>query len=152
MEFVKFFVILTLCNGIFEKIYFGVKKVEFPNNLKFTEDHEWLLIEGNIGTMGITEFAQGELGDIVYVDIPDASAEVKKGDTIGTIEAVKTVADLFSPVSGKIIEVNSSLNDAPETVNKDPYNAGWILKIEMSDLSEVEGLMDTEAYKGILNH
>ena len=126
--------------------------MEFPNNLKFTEDHEWLLVEGNIGTMGITEFAQGELGDIVYVDIPDASAEVKKGDTVGTIEAVKTVADLFSPVSGKIIEVNASLNDAPETVNKDPYNAGWILKIEMTDLSELNGLMDAEAYKAILNH
>ncbi len=126
--------------------------MEFPNNLKYTEDHEWVLVDGNVGIIGITEFAQGELGDVVYIDIPDATAEVKKGDTIGTIEAVKTVADLFSPVSGTICAVNEALNDSPETVNKDPYNAGWIVKIELADASELDGLMDAEAYQKILSH
>ena len=126
--------------------------MEFPNNLKYTDDHEWILVDGNVGIIGITEFAQGELGDVVYIDIPDATAEVKKGDTIGTIEAVKTVADILSPVSGTICAVNDALNDSPETVNKDPYNAGWIVKIELSDASELDGLMDAEAYQKILSH
>ncbi len=124
--------------------------MDFPKNLKYTEDHEWIKVEGNIGTVGITEHAQGELGDIVYVDIPNPTAEVKKGDSFGTIEAVKTVAELFSPVSGKIIEVNSPLNDAPETVNSDPYGNGWIVKIELSDLTDLDVLMDADAYQAHL--
>ncbi|HRP02176.1 MAG TPA: glycine cleavage system protein GcvH [Candidatus Kapabacteria bacterium] len=121
--------------------------MDFPQNLKYTEDHEWIKIDGNIGTIGITEHAQGELGDIVYVDIPDQNANLNQGDSFGTIEAVKTVAELFSPISGKIIEVNAPLNDAPETVNTDPYGNGWIVKVELSNLAEVDGLMDAEAYK-----
>ncbi len=126
--------------------------MNFPNELKYTEDHEWVRVNGNVIEVGVTDHAQGELGDIVYIDIPDAEAEVAKGDTFGTIEAVKTVADLLAPVSGKIVEVNSSLNDAPDTVNQDPYGAGWIVKIEMSNPSELESLMDVSAYKAFIGH
>lgn len=121
--------------------------MNFPEELKYTKDHEWVKAEGNTATIGITDFAQGELGDVVYIDIPDESAELKAGDTFGTIEAVKTVADLFAPLSGKLIEVNTSLNDEPETVNNEPYDKGWICKIEMSDTSELDGLMDAAKYK-----
>ncbi len=124
--------------------------MEFPQYLRYTDDHEWIKIDGNIGTVGITEHAQGELGDIVYVDIPNQSASVKKGESFGTIEAVKTVAELFSPVTGKIIEVNQPLNDEPEIVNSDPYGNGWIVKFEISDLSEIESLMDADAYKAFI--
>lgn len=126
--------------------------MNFPNDLKYTADHEWVRVEGTVGTVGITEHAAGELGDIVYIDIPNAEAEVKFGESFGTIEAVKTVAEMCSPVSGKLIEVNLALNDAPETVNTDPYGAGWIAKIELSDLSELDGLMDSEAYQATLTH
>jgi len=119
----------------------------FPQDLKYTKDHEWIRVEGNIGTVGITDHAQSELGDIVYIDIPNPNATLKKGDSFGTIEAVKTVAEMYSPVSGKLIEVNNSLNNAPETVNNDPYGDGWIVKIELSDLSELNDLMDSEAYQ-----
>jgi len=119
----------------------------FPQDLKYTKDHEWIRVEGNIGTVGITDHAQSELGDIVYIDIPNPNATLKKGDSFGTIEAVKTVAEMYSPVSGKLIEVNNSLNNAPETVNNDPYGEGWIVKIELSDLSELNYLMDSEAYQ-----
>lgn len=119
----------------------------FPEDLKYTSDHEWIRVEGNIGTIGVTDHAQGELGDVVYIDIADDVAGVEAGGTFGTIEAVKTVADLFSPVTGKVVEVNRSLNDAPETVNSDPYGAGWIVKIELSNPSEVDSLMDATAYK-----
>jgi glycine cleavage system H protein len=122
--------------------------MNFPAELKYTEDHEWVKVEGNIGIIGITDHAQGELGDVVFIDIPEDDATLSKGDTFGTIEAVKTVADMFAPVSGKIVEVNESLNDEPETVNKDPYGAGWIVKIELSDSSELDDLMDAETYKG----
>ena len=124
--------------------------MNFPENLKYTQDHEWIKAEGNIGTVGITDHAQGELGDVVYIDIPDPEAQVKAGNSFGTIEAVKTVADMFAPVSGKIIEVNSSLNDNPEVVNSDPYGEGWMVKIEMSDLSELNNLLDIEAYKKLI--
>jgi glycine cleavage system H protein len=110
--------------------------MNFPADLKYTSDHEWIRVEDGIGTIGVTDHAQGELGDVVYVDIPDASATVAKGGTFGSIEAVKTVADLFAPVSGTIIEVN-----------KDPYGAGWLVKIKLSDPSELDGLMDVDAYK-----
>lgn len=122
----------------------------YPENIKYTNDHEWIRVEGNIGTIGITHHAQGELGDIVYIDISDETATVSVGDSFGTIEAVKTVADLYSPVSGKIVEVNNGINSAPETVNSDPYGNGWIVKIELSNPSEVDALMDVSAYKELI--
>lgn len=124
--------------------------MNFPENLKYTEDHEWVKLEGNVGTIGVTDHAQGELGDIVYIDIPDPDATVNAGDSFGTIEAVKTVAEMYAPVSGKLVEVNSALNDAPETVNSDPYGNGWIVKIELSNPTELENLMDAAAYKAKL--
>ncbi len=124
--------------------------MDFPKDLKYTEDHEWIRIEGKIGTIGVTDHAQSELGDVVYVDLPEDLEEVAMGDTFGTIEAVKTVADLHAPVAGKIIERNESLNDAPETVNNDPYGDAWMVKIEIADESELESLPDAEAYKEIV--
>ncbi len=126
--------------------------MNFPAELKYTADHEWVKVEGNIGIIGVTDHAQGELGDVVYVDIPDDLANINKGDSFGTIEAVKTVADLFAPVSGKVIEINRSINDSPEVVNQDPYGAGWMIKIELSNLDELNELMDVEAYKATLGH
>ena len=126
--------------------------MHFPGDLKYTKDHEWIRVEGNIGTIGITDHAQGELGDVVYIDIPDDSATLSVGDSFGTIEAVKTVADMYAPVSGKIIEVNNALNDAPETVNGDPYGAGWMIKLELTNLAELGELMDVTAYKEIIGH
>lgn len=146
------FLNFTLCLiAIFKNVFLGAK-MNFPNDLKYTEDHEWVRVNGNIAEIGVTDHAQGELGDIVYIDIPDSEATISHGDSFGTIEAVKTVADLFAPVSGKIIEVNSSLNDAPETVNQDPYGAGWIVKLELSNPSELDALMDSAAYQAKLGH
>jgi glycine cleavage system H protein len=122
----------------------------FPETLKYTKEHEWVRIEGNTATVGITDHAQGELGDIVYVDIPDAGASVKQGDVFGTIEAVKTVADLFAPVSGTITEFNAAANDAPEAINDDPYGAGWIIKVELSNPEEVGALLDVASYKALI--
>lgn len=121
--------------------------MNFPDGLKYTDDHEWVKIEGNIGTIGVTDHAQSELGDVVYVDIDEDLAEIVKGNDFGTIEAVKTVADLYAPVTGKVIEVNTSINDSPEDVNSDPYGKGWMIKVELSDLSELDSLMDVDAYK-----
>jgi glycine cleavage system H protein len=124
--------------------------MNFPENLTYTKEHEWLRAEGNIATIGITDFAQGELGDVIYLDL-QAGKDVKAGDTAGTIEAVKTVSDIYSPVSGKITEVNTSLNDAPETVNKDPYGDGWLIKIEMSDPGEAKShTMSAGDYKQLI--
>lgn len=120
--------------------------MNFPEDLKYTEDHEWVRLEGNIATIGVTDHAQSELGDVVYIDI-DEDGDVSKGDTIGTIEAVKTVADMYTPVTGTVSEINESLNDDPEVVNSDPYGEGWIVKIEISDESELDDLMDVNAYK-----
>jgi glycine cleavage system H protein len=124
--------------------------MNIPEGLKYTNDHEWLKIDGNIGLIGITDHAQSELGDVVFVDIADDLTEVTKEKTFGTIEAVKTVADILAPVSGKVLEINKALNDAPETVNKDPYGAGWLIKIEISNPAEADDLMDAEAYKKYL--
>lgn len=121
--------------------------MNFPAVLKYSKEHEWVRVEGNTGTVGITDFAQKELGDIVYVDINTVGDSVSSGAVFGTVEAVKTVSDLFMPVSGKVLEQNGNLNDAPESVNKDPYNSGWMVKIEFTNPSELEGLMDAEAYK-----
>ena len=121
-----------------------------PDNLKYSKDHEWVSVDGNIAKLGITDYAQGELGDIVYVDIDSDLSDITKDETFGTIEAVKTVSDLFGPFSGKVIELNSALQDSPELINSDPYGEGWMLKVEMSDPSEIDALLDSAAYKELL--
>ncbi|MCX6147238.1 MAG: glycine cleavage system protein GcvH [Candidatus Kapabacteria bacterium] len=126
--------------------------MNFPADLKYTTDHEWVRVEGNIATIGVTDHAQGELGDVVYIDVADSVSEVSQGESFGSIEAVKTVADLFAPISGKVIEVNRGLNDAPDTVNKDPYGEGWMVKIEMSNPSELDALMDVDSYTASVGH
>jgi glycine cleavage system H protein len=125
--------------------------MEFPNNLKYTSDHEWIRVEGDHAYVGITAFAQGELGDIVYVDISSEGETLKQGDAFGSVEAVKTVADLYMPVSGEIVEVNSGLNDEPESVNNDPYGKGWMVKIKLTDSAELDGLMDVDVYRSSIN-
>lgn len=124
--------------------------MKVPENLLYTKDHEWLLIEGKTGTIGITDYAQGELGDVVFVDINPNLKEIKKGQAFGTIEAVKTVSDLYAPCNGKILEINSALANTPEIVNSDPYNAGWMVKIEIQTLDELKELLDSKAYSQML--
>lgn len=124
--------------------------MKFPEDLRYTKDHEWIRVEGNIGTIGVTDHAQSELGDIVYIDISSSVDSVAQGDTFGTIEAVKTVADLYAPVAGKVVEINTALNDAPETVNSDPYGGGWLVRMELSDPAQVEELLDVNAYKELI--
>jgi glycine cleavage system H protein len=120
--------------------------MNFPDNLKYTKDHEWIRIEGNHAIIGITDFAQSELGDIVYVEIETEGETLDKEAVFGTVEAVKTVSDLFMPVTGKVVEVNKNLVTKPESVNKDPYNEGWMIKIDMTNPSDVEGLMSSADY------
>ncbi len=124
--------------------------MNIPANLKYTKDHEWIKVEGNVGTIGITEYAQGELGDIVYVDINPDLAEITMGETFGTIEAVKTVSDLYAPVTGKVVELNKKLNDEPQQVNSDPYGEGWIIKVELADASQLSELLDAAGYEAQL--
>ena len=124
--------------------------MNIPATLKYTKDHEWVSIDGNVATVGVTDFAQSELGDIVFVEIETEGETMGKEEVFGTIEAVKTVSDLFMPVSGKIVEFNSGLDSNPEAVNKDPYGDGWMIKIEMSNPAEVEGLLDAAAYKALV--
>lgn len=124
--------------------------MNFPEGLKYTRDHEWVSIQGNVGTIGVTEYAQGELGDVVFIDINSEPREVKSGDSLGSIEAVKTVSDVYAPCSGKVIEVNSELTNSPEIVNSDPYGLGWMLKMELSDMSELDNLLNSEAYKQLI--
>ena len=124
--------------------------MDIPSNLKYSKDHEWVLVEGNIAIVGITDFAQDQLGDIVFVDIQTEGEEVAKDENFGAIEAVKTVADALMPVSGKVIEVNPELEGAPESVNQDPYGKGWMIKVEMSDPSELETLMDAAQYEAMI--
>ena len=121
--------------------------MNIPENLRYTKDHEWLKADGNIATIGITDFAQGELGDIVFLDITSAGQTLSAGNIFGTVEAVKTVSDLFMPVSGKVIAVNSGLDKNPAAVNKDPYGEGWMVRIELSDASELGALLSAEEYK-----
>ena len=121
--------------------------MEFPTNLNYTEDHEWIRVEGNSATIGITGFAVSELGDIVFIEIETQGETLAKGDTFGTVEAVKTVSDLFMPVGGEIVEINPELSDNPELVNEDPYGKGWLIKINVSDNSEIESLMNSEKYQ-----
>lgn len=120
--------------------------MNIPEELKYTNDHEWVKVDGDIATIGITDFAQGELGDIVYVEIETEGESLDAEEVFGTVEAVKTVSDLFMPVSGEVIEVNPALEDAPETVNDSPYEDGWMIKVKLSDPSELDGLMSAEAY------
>jgi len=124
--------------------------MNIPANLKYTKDHEWVLLEGNVGTIGITEYAQSELGDIVFIDIDPGISEITLGENCGSIEAVKTVSEIYAPCSGKVLELNEKLKDTPEIVNQDPYGDGWMLKVELSDLSQVEALLDAEAYKQLI--
>jgi glycine cleavage system H protein len=123
--------------------------MNFPSDLKYTKDHEWLRIEGTTGTIGVTDFAQGELGDVIYLDLKEGIT-ANAHEPLGTIEAVKTVSDLFTPVSGKVLEVHSGLNDTPETVNKDPYGEGWLVKLELSNLKEAETLLSADEYKELI--
>lgn len=121
--------------------------MNFPSNLKYTKDHEWVRVEGDVAVVGITEFAQGELGDIVYVEIETVGDTIEQEAVFGTVEAVKTVSDLFMPVSGEVLEINPGLDTAPELVNKDPYGDGWMVKIRMTDPSQVSALLSAEQYQ-----
>jgi len=124
--------------------------MNFPADVYYTKDHEWIRVDGQSGTIGITDYAQGELGDIVFVQLPAAGTTVKQRESFGTIEAVKAVTDIYAPASGVIVEINTSLGGTPETVNKDPYGAGWMVKITISDASELKNLMTAEQYKAII--
>lgn len=124
--------------------------MNIPADLRYTTDHEWIKVTGNTALVGITDFAQGELGDIVFVEIETVGSHLDKGDTFGTIEAVKTVSDLLIPVSGKVLEVNGKINESPEIINKDPFGAGWLIKMEIDDLAQVKDLMDAGAYAAMV--
>lgn len=124
--------------------------MKIPADLKYTQDHEWIRIEGDMAVVGITDFAQGELGDVVFVEIETEGEDLDKGETFGTVEAVKTVSDLFMPVGGKVAELNEALADEPELVNKDPYGKGWMIKIEVADSAELEDLLSAEDYKKMI--
>jgi glycine cleavage system H protein len=124
--------------------------MRFPENIKYTQDHEWISVDGNIGIIGITEYAQNELGDVVFVDIDPELKEIIKGNSFGTIEAVKTVSDLYAPCSGKVVEVNKELSNSPEVINSDPYGLGWMIKIEIQDPDELSGLLNSSAYKELI--
>ncbi|MFC2133239.1 glycine cleavage system protein GcvH [Bacteroidota bacterium] len=121
--------------------------MNIPAELKYTKDHEWIKIEGNIGIIGITDYAQGELGDIVFVDIAEDLEEIISGEAFGTIEAVKTVSDLYAPCNGKVTEVNTKLVDEPQVINSDAYGEGWLIKVEITNMDELKDLMDAEGYK-----
>ncbi len=125
--------------------------MNFPSNVKYTSEHEWIRLEGEIAYVGITDYAQDQLGDIVFVDIPTEGETLEKGETFGTIEVVKTVSDLFLPIGGEVLEINPALEENPELVNKDPYGEGWLIKIKPTDVSEMDDLLDAEAYKQTIN-
>jgi len=124
--------------------------MNFPSELKYTKDHEWVRVEGNEAFIGITDFAQRELGDIVYIDINSVGTEVSKDEVFGTVEAVKTVSDLFMPVTATVLEINAALNDSPELVNTDAYGQGWMVKVAISDASQIEELLDAAAYQALV--
>lgn len=121
---------------------------DIPGELQYNADHDWVLVEDGVGTCGITDYAQGELGDIVFLELPGVGDTVTQGESYGTVEAVKTVSDLISPVSGEVVEVNEALTQDASLVNADPYDAGWMIRVRLSDLSELEELMDAQAYAG----
>ena len=120
-----------------------------PNELKYSKEHEWVKVEGNVATIGITEYAQSELGDIVFVELPETDDEINEGDTFGSVESVKTVSELYAPISGKVVEVNEELEDSPEFVNESPYEKAWMVKVEISDESQLEALLTAEKYVSI---
>lgn len=124
--------------------------MKIPDNVKYTNDHEWVRVDGKIGTIGITDYAQGELGDVVFVDIDPDLKEISKGNSFGTIEAVKTVGDLFAPFSGKVTEINKKLSDSPEVVNSNPFGEGWMIKAELSNPADLNDLLDAKAYKSLI--
>lgn len=124
--------------------------MNLPENLKYTKDHEWVRVEGDVAYVGVTDFAQGELGDIVFVEIETEGEEINQGEVFGTVEAVKTVSDLFMPVDGKILEFNSELESSPELVNEDPYEKGWMIKISIADLSQLDDLLDHKGYQEVI--
>lgn len=124
--------------------------MNIPEELKYTKEHEWVRVDGDIATVGITDFAQSELGDIVFVELPEVGDETTMNESFGTIEAVKAVSDMFAPLSGEVVEVNEALADAPETINKDPYGEGWIIKIKMSDKGELDQLLDKAQYEELI--
>jgi glycine cleavage system H protein len=124
--------------------------MNLPENLKYTQEHEWISVEGDVALVGITSFAQGELGDIVFVEIETEGETLEKGETFGTIEAVKTVSDLFMPVGGEVLEINPALEASPELVNKDPYGAGWLIKISVTDAGELDDLLSAAEYQAML--
>jgi len=124
--------------------------MNIPENLYYTNDHEWIKVEGNTGIVGVTDFAQHQLGDIVFVDVATVGETLAEGDTFGTIEAVKTVSDLFMPLASEVIEFNDALNDEPELINKDPYNAGWIVKVTIADITKLSALLTAEQYKALV--
>ena len=121
--------------------------MSIPTEIKYTKEHEWILLDGEVALIGITDHAQSQLGDIVFVELPDVDSEINQNDTFGVIEAVKTVADLFAPVKGLIIEINSSLEDSPDLINSDPYGTGWIIKVKVSDSSQYDSLMSSDEYE-----
>ena len=125
--------------------------MNIPEELKYTEEHEWVRIEDNIAIVGITDFAQGELGDIVYLEIDTLDSQIDSNEVFGTVEAVKTVSDLFMPIAGKVIEVNASIEDKPELVNEDPYGEGWIIKIDISEQSQIDSLLNPSDYKNLID-
>jgi len=124
--------------------------MNIPTELLYSKDHEWCRVEGDVATIGITDFAQGELGDVVFLELPDADAATTAGGEFGTIEAVKAVAELFAPVSGTVIEVNQEVVDAPEIINEDPYGAGWMIKVKLDDKAELDNLLDAAGYKELI--
>ncbi len=126
--------------------------MNFPAELKYTKEHEWIKLEGDIATVGITDFAQGELGDIVYVEIETVGQTLAQDEIFGSVEAVKTVSDLFLPIAGEVLEVNPALNDTPELVNTDPFGEGWMIKMKVANIADVESLMDVDTYKAHTAH
>jgi glycine cleavage system H protein len=124
--------------------------MDFPEDLRYTREHEWARMKGDKVVVGITDFAQDQLGDVVYVELPDVGDPVKKGESFGVVESTKAVSELFAPISGKVVEVNDPLSDAPETINEDPYEEGWMIVVEPSDPGELVSLMDAKAYRGFL--
>ena len=124
--------------------------MNIPKELKYAKDHEWARIEGDVATVGITDYAQGELGDIVFVELPKAGSSVSQGDSFGTIEAVKAVSDLYAPLSGEITDVNAALDEAPETINNSPYEDGWMIKIKITEMSEVDNLLSADDYEKLI--
>tara|TARA_B100002052_G_C15872953_1_gene595581 strand:+ start:1263 stop:1640 length:378 start_codon:yes stop_codon:yes gene_type:complete len=124
--------------------------MDLPENIKYTEDHEWAKLDGDIITIGITDFAQSELGDIIFVEFPDLNIDVEPRDSIGTLEAVKTVADIYSPLKGKIIEINDQLEDNPEYINENPYDSGWIIKLKIDNIDEYKSLLSNKEYEKLI--